>query len=121
MLLGDMGADVIRIERLADDTSHADRWNPTMIKHRNRRSIVVDLKLAEGVELVLRLVESSDVLIEGNRPGVMERLGLGPDVCLERNERLVYGRMTGSGPRLARPRTESVTTSAISLSAMRSG
>jgi len=64
---------------------------------RGRRSIAVDLKSAEGVEVVLRLVESADVLIEGYRPGVMERLGLGPDVCLGRNPRLVFGRMTGWG------------------------
>ena len=65
--------------------------------HRGRRSIAVDLKHADGREVVLRLVEQADALIEGNRPGVMERLGLGPDDCLARNPRLVYGRMTGWG------------------------
>ena len=64
---------------------------------RGRRSVAVDLKQPGGAELVLRLVEQADVLIEGYRPGVMERLGLGPDVCLARNPRLVYGRMTGWG------------------------
>src|SRR5665647_3243038 len=64
---------------------------------RGRRSIAVDLKSAEGVELVLKLIDSADVLIEGFRPGVMERLGLGPELCLERNPRLVFGRMTGWG------------------------
>ncbi|MGH8789195.1 MAG: CaiB/BaiF CoA transferase family protein, partial [Cupriavidus necator] len=67
------------------------------ISNRGKRSIAVDLKTAEGMETVLKLVESADALIEGMRPGVMERLGLGPDVCLARNSRLVYGRMTGWG------------------------
>ncbi|MCB0990466.1 MAG: CoA transferase, partial [Acidimicrobiales bacterium] len=62
-----------------------------------RRSIAVDLKNPEGVETVLELIDSADALIEGFRPGVMERLGLGPDVCLSRNPKLVYGRMTGWG------------------------
>ena len=96
MLLGDMGADVIRVERSA---SHGrGRWDPTkMVMHRNRRSVVIDLKQSAGVEVFMRLVEQSDVLLEGNRPGVMERLGAGPDICLERNPRIVYGRMTGWG------------------------
>ena len=65
--------------------------------YRGRRSIGVDLKNPDGVETVLRLVEQADALIEGFRPGVTERLGLGPDVCLARNPKLVYGRMTGWG------------------------
>ncbi|MFP3740960.1 CoA transferase, partial [Burkholderia sp. SIMBA_019] len=65
--------------------------------NRGKRSVVADLKTPEGRELVLRLIEDADALIEGMRPGVMERLGLGPDVCHARNPRLVYGRMTGWG------------------------
>ncbi len=94
MLLGDLGADVIRVERPAA-RRFADPHK--FIPHRSRRSIVVDLRQAAGVELVLEMSDRSDVLIEGNRPGVMERLGLGPEVCLGRNERLVYARMTGWG------------------------
>jgi alpha-methylacyl-CoA racemase len=97
MMLSDMGAEVVRIDR-ADrvpeafpDQPHGDLLN------RGRRNIGVNLKSSEGVETVLRLVEQADVLIEGFRPGVMERLGLGPDECLARNQRLIYGRMTGFG------------------------
>lgn len=97
MLLGDMGAQVIRIDRLAD----ADLGVPLAAKfklmHRSRPAIAVDLKHAEGVELVLRLCARADALFEGYRPGVMERLGLGPSECMDRNKRLVYGRMTGWG------------------------
>ena len=97
MMLADMGADVIRIDR-ADRVRGGDPDKPLAdVLARGRRSIGVDLKQAEGVEVVLRLIEKADVLIEGFRPGVMERLGLGPDVCLERNPGLVYGRMTGWG------------------------
>ncbi|MFN0092330.1 MAG: CaiB/BaiF CoA transferase family protein, partial [Acidimicrobiales bacterium] len=100
MMLSDMGAEVIRVDRAASVGRAGDAERPEHSKDvlaRGRRSIGVDLKLAEGVELVLRLVERSDGLIEGFRPGVMERLGLGPEVCLARNPRLVYGRMTGWG------------------------
>ena len=105
MMLADLGANVIRIDRLAAGLGGAGwvRAPSTMaavradVVSRGRRSIAVNLKSAEGVELVLKLVDSADVLIEGYRPGVMERLGLGPDVCLERNPRLVFGRMTGWG------------------------
>ncbi|WP_420619646.1 CaiB/BaiF CoA transferase family protein [Candidatus Poriferisocius sp.] len=97
MMLADLGADVVRIDR-ADrvrdeipDTPHFDVLN------RGRRSVGVDLKHPDGVETVLKLVESADGLIEGFRPGVAERLGIGPDECLARNPRLVYGRMTGWG------------------------
>ncbi len=94
MMLADMGAEIIRIDRSASVGAEA---NPTDILARGRRSIAVDLKNPQGVETVLKLVESADALIEGFRPGVTERLGLGPDECLARNPRLVYGRMTGWG------------------------
>ncbi len=97
MMLADLGADVVRVDR-ADrvrdefpDTPHFDVLN------RGRRSVGVDLKHPDGVETVLKLVESADGLIEGFRPGVAERLGIGPEECLARNPRLVYGRMTGWG------------------------
>jgi alpha-methylacyl-CoA racemase len=93
MMLADMGAEVIRIDRaaVAPDTRETD------CLLRNRRSLALDLKHPEAIATVLRLVERADALIEGFRPGVMERLGLGPDACLARNPRLVYGRMTGWG------------------------
>ncbi|MGI9250537.1 MAG: CaiB/BaiF CoA transferase family protein [Pseudohongiellaceae bacterium] len=93
MMLADMGAEVIRVERLSAGGSEY-RSN---VLNRGRRSLALDLKVPQAVEAVLKLVESADVLIEGFRPGVMERLGLGPEVCLERNPRLVFGRMTGWG------------------------
>ena len=94
MMLADMGADIIRVDR-----ANA-AGNPAQVSDvlaRGRRSIAVDLKNPDGVETVLKLIDGADVLIEGFRPGVMERLGLGPDVCSSRNERLIYGRMTGWG------------------------
>jgi alpha-methylacyl-CoA racemase len=97
MMLADMGAEVLRVDRAASAggaTAGAPRGD---VLARGRRSVGVDLKRAEGVEVVLRLVERADALYEGFRPGVMERLGLGPDACLARNPRLVYGRMTGWG------------------------
>ena len=94
MLLADLGADVIRIERpggqLLTGGSHD-------LLNRGRPSVALDLKKPEAVETVLRLVEGADVLIEGMRPGVTDRIGIGPDACLARNPRLVYGRMTGWG------------------------
>ena len=97
MMLADMGADIVRIDR-ADRVRGGDPDKPPAdVLARGRRSLAIDLKNAEGVEVVLRLVEEADVIIEGFRPGVMERLGLGPDVCLERNPRLIFGRMTGWG------------------------
>ena len=96
MLLADMGADVVRVHRAESVERGFDPGGVPVID-RNRRSIGVDLKNPEGVETVLRLVEGADALLEGFRPGVTERLGVGPDVCLARNERLVYGRMTGWG------------------------
>ncbi len=97
MMLSDMGADVIRIDR--SSAVRADRRDrpPPDVLGRGRRSIAVDLKHPDGVETTLKLIERADGLIEGFRPGVTERLGLGPDVCLERNPKLVYGRMTGWG------------------------
>lgn len=92
MLLSDMGAEVIRVERKG-----ARAGGKFDVLSRGRRTIAVDLKKPEGVEAVLKLVEGADILQEGFRPGVTERLGLGPDVCLARNPKLVYGRMTGWG------------------------
>lgn len=94
MLLADLGADVIRVDRPGGSLLGG---GPHDILTRGRPSVALDLKHPDGVETVLRLVESADVLIEGMRPGVTERMGLGPDVCLARNPRLVYGRMTGWG------------------------
>jgi alpha-methylacyl-CoA racemase len=97
MLLSDMGADIVRIDR-AQQVNAAVFDKPNLEPlYRGRRSIGVDLKNPDGVETVLRLVEQADALFEGFRPGVTERLGLGPDVCLARNPKLVYGRMTGWG------------------------
>lgn len=97
MLLADMGADVIRVERPGGSMFTAAH-NPKMdFLNRNKRCISVNLKEPDGVDTVLCLLEKADALLEGNRPGVMERLGLGPDVCLARNPALVYGRMTGWG------------------------
>ncbi len=95
MVLADMGAEVVRIVRPGPDP-FASRPSHDLLS-RGRRSICIDLKRAEGIDTVLRLSEKADGLFEGFRPGVMERLGLGPDVCLERNPSLVYGRMTGFG------------------------
>ena len=95
MMLADMGADVIRVDRAGSVRGGDPEVPPADLINRGRRSIGVDLKSAEGVETVLRLVERCDGLIEGFRPGVAERLGIGPDECLARNPALVYGRMTG--------------------------
>ncbi|MEO3974659.1 CaiB/BaiF CoA-transferase family protein [Streptomyces sp. CAU 1734] len=97
MLLADLGADVVRVDRpggpgLAIDPAHD-------LTNRNKRSVLIDLKAPGGSARVLELAERADILIEGYRPGVAERLGVGPDECLARNPRLVYGRMTGWGQR----------------------
>jgi len=92
MLLADMGAEVLRVDRPASSPAA----HPYVLA-RGRRSVAVDLKHPGGAEVVLRLAASADVLLEGFRPGVAERLGIGPDACLARNPRLVYGRMTGWG------------------------
>lgn len=98
MLLADLGADVIRIDRAHGASLPGPNTDFRLeVMNRGRRSIAVDLKNPEGREVVLDLVESADALIEGFRPGVTERLGVGPDDCLARNPRLVYGRMTGFG------------------------
>jgi alpha-methylacyl-CoA racemase len=106
MMLADMGAEILRIDRTesaellrfdrAEDGEGGDVPSLDFLS-RGRRSVGLDLKSRAGVELLLKLVEVADVIIEGFRPGVMERLGAGPDVCLERNPRIVYGRMTGWG------------------------
>jgi len=97
MMLSDMGAEVIRINRTAGTAPGVQGADIKDVLSRGRRSIAVDLKHPEGTELVLRLCEKADALFEGFRPGVTERMGLGPDQCLARNPRLVYGRMTGWG------------------------
>jgi alpha-methylacyl-CoA racemase len=91
MMLADLGAEVIRLDRPDRAVNRFD------VLGRGRRSMTVDLKKPEAVEMALRLLERADALFEGYRPGVMERLGLGPDVVLGRNPRIVYGRMTGWG------------------------
>ncbi len=98
MMLADAGADIVRIDRAERATypPHTEAPRRTCM-NRGRRSVAVDLKHPDGVALVLRLVEGADGLMEGFRPGVAERLGLGPEVCLARNPKLVYGRMTGWG------------------------
>src|SRR5512147_1881534 len=92
MLLSDLGADVVRIDRKGGRGG-----SPSDITSRGRRSVAMDLKQPAAVEACLKLMETADVVFEGFRPGVMERLGLGPDVALQRNPKLVYGRMTGWG------------------------
>jgi alpha-methylacyl-CoA racemase len=97
MMLADMGANVIRVDRMAPAGLGITRSSRQNVLNRGRRSIAVDLKAPEGVGTVLRLVEKADALVEGFRPGVADRLGIGPDACLARNPKLVYGRMTGWG------------------------
>ena len=93
MVLSDLGANVIRVDRVtsAGSVSRQEASN------RGKKSIAVDLKTPKGIEIVLNLVEASDAIFEGFRPGVMEKLGLGPDVCLQKNKKIVFGRMTGWG------------------------
>ena len=92
MLFSDMGAEVIRIDRKGGRSP-----GKTEIYMRGRKAVALDMKKPEGVEAALKLIDRADALIEGFRPGVMERLGVGPDICLKRNPKLVYGRMTGWG------------------------
>lgn len=94
MMLADLGADVIRVDRASGRAEDRAPSDPML---RNRRSIALDLKNPAAIEALLGLVAQSEILIEGFRPGVMERLGVGPEPCLQRNPRLVYGRMTGWG------------------------
>jgi alpha-methylacyl-CoA racemase len=97
MLLADMGAEVIRVDRLEQGAPIFPMDARYEVVSRGRRSIALDLKRREGLDVLLRLADRADGLIEGFRPGVTERLGFGPEVCLARNPRLVYGRMTGWG------------------------
>lgn len=97
MLLADMGAEILRIDRPqknADDIAIPTEFN---LMNRSRQTLVVDLKKPEGVDLILTFCKSADALFEGFRPGVMERMGLGPEECMQQNKALVYGRMTGWG------------------------
>jgi len=93
MVLADLGAEIIKVDR----ASAIGTGSKQEASNRGKKSIAVDLKSEEGVEVVLKLVEKADAIFEGFRPGVMERLGLGPNDCLKRNERIVFGRMTGWG------------------------
>lgn len=95
MMMADMDASIVRVDRVRQDGSEDDALSG--FEHRGRMSIAIDLKNPQGVETLLRLIDGADVLLEGFRPGVMEKLGLGPELCLARNPRLVYGRMTGWG------------------------
>lgn len=97
MLLSDMGAEVIRVDRADAVGAPESQIAARDLMNRGRKSIAVDLKQVRGVETVLRLIDTADVVLEGFRPGVVERLGIGPEVCLSRNPKLVYGRMTGWG------------------------
>ncbi|MBS0644502.1 MAG: CaiB/BaiF CoA-transferase family protein [Acetobacteraceae bacterium] len=97
MLLADMGATVLRLDRVADAGLGLPVPPAYDFTRRSRATIGLDLKQPKAIEFVLKLIEGSDALIEGFRPGVMERLGLGPDICLKRNPKLAYGRMTGWG------------------------
>ena len=93
MVLSDLGANVIRVDRVTS----AGSVSRQEANNRGKKSIAVDLKTPKGIEIVLNLVEASDAIFEGFRPGVMEKLGLGPDVCLQKNKKIVFGRMTGWG------------------------
>ena len=95
MMLGDMGAEVVRIDRPQSASIEGDP--ATNINARSRRSVALDLKTSAGRKAAARLISQADILIEGFRPGVMERLGLGPEESLAQNPKLVYGRMTGWG------------------------
>lgn len=95
MMLADMGASVTRLDRIPDPTDAGN--GPAGFVNRGRRSIAIDLKNPKGIDTALRLIDEADVLLEGFRPGVMEKLGLGPAICCDRNPGLVYGRMTGWG------------------------
>jgi alpha-methylacyl-CoA racemase len=97
MLLADLGADVVRVDRLEPSGLGLAMGQRFDVNARSRRSVAIDLKAPAGRDVVLRLLDGADVLIEGFRPGVLEGLGLGPEVCHARNPRLVIGRMTGFG------------------------
>lgn len=97
MMLGDMGADVIRVDRISQTDLPVEIETRFNLRDRNKRSVAIDLKQPEGLEALLKMVEQADVLIEGFRPGVTERLGFGPAACFERRRSLVYARATGWG------------------------
>ena len=97
MLLADMGADVIRLSR-KDNEGLENKFD---IHNRSKRSITADLKNEATIFEILKLIDQVDVVFEGYRPGIMEKLGIGPDVCLKRNPKLIYGRMTGWGQELS--------------------
>ncbi|MCP4751224.1 MAG: CoA transferase [Proteobacteria bacterium] len=97
MMLSDMGAEVLRIDRNQPSGLGIQTETKFSVLSRGRRSVSIDLKSSKGIETVLRLMDRSDALLDPWRPGVAERLGIGPDVCLDRNPKLVYGRMTGWG------------------------
>ena len=97
MMLADMGAEVIRVDRAQSVRGPAPEAPFFDLLQRGRKNIAIDLKNPQGVETLLQLIEKADAVIEGFRPGVLERLGIGPDVCLARNPKLVFGRMTGWG------------------------
>jgi alpha-methylacyl-CoA racemase len=97
MLLSDLGADIVRIDRIVASDSGIDMDAQFNLLHRGRRSVAMDLKNPASVQAIKRLVADADAIIEGFRPGVAERLGLGPDACLSVNPRIVFGRMTGYG------------------------
>jgi alpha-methylacyl-CoA racemase len=97
MILGDLGATVTRIDRASGVPQQSPTGTYPVLTERSKRSLALDLKHPDGVDIALRLIDDADVLLDPFRPGVMERLGLGPDLCLERNPRLVFGRLTGFG------------------------
>lgn len=97
MLLGDMGADVLRIDRLTAADLGVEFATEYDLRNRNKRSIAIDMKSPEGIAVLMELISQADILLEGFRPGVAERLGVGPEDCWQRNPRLVYGRATGWG------------------------
>ncbi len=97
MMLSDMGAEILQINRMSDNASTTGHDKTDDIMSRGKQPVDIDLKKEEGVRLTLKLIKSADALIEGFRPGVMEKLGLGPKTCLKENPKLVYGRMTGWG------------------------
>jgi alpha-methylacyl-CoA racemase len=97
MLLADLGADVVRIDRPPEDDGAAPRDPAGAVMERGKRSVALDFKEPAALEAARALIDAADVLIDPYRPGVAERLGVGPDECLERNPRLIYVRMTGWG------------------------
>src|SRR5690606_35307379 len=97
MLLSDMGADVVRIDRPGESMAAIPMETHCEVLNRGRRSIVLDLKSTDGVRAAKEMIAKADILIEGFRPGVMEKLALGPDECMAMRPNLIYGRMTGWG------------------------